>query len=251
MKTSHQVIWNNATLQAATAPLNQQVFGNNVCAVRIQNRSVWVLMVTETATGAPVEELPPMSWCLIPNPVDFTFNLLAESNNLPKPSDMKVSVTYVDSPVSYAFGTLNPLNGQSIPSQLVTNDISNPVNTLSVTGSPVSSSYTSLTTSWSTLLVLNSVVQKIFVSTGNSSATASTASNQTLFLANSVNGGNGSYNPEWSFIMGAIAAMTNDFVTAGPYYTIDCSPGIFFESIMAFTNTTSDGVPSVLVDVIS
>lgn len=124
MKTSHQVIWNNATLQSATAPLNQQVFGNSVCAVRIQNRSVWVLMVTETATGAPVDELPPLSWIMIPNPVDFTLSLLVSDNNLTKPADMKVSVTYVDTPVSYAYGSLSPLSGQSIPDSQVNNTIS-------------------------------------------------------------------------------------------------------------------------------
>ena len=115
MKTRHDIVWDNATLQGASAPLTQKVFGNSVCGVRIQNRSVWVLMVTETATGAPVEELPPFSWVLIPNPVDYTFNLLVASNNLTKPADMRVSVTYVDTPVSYAYGTISTQNGQSNP----------------------------------------------------------------------------------------------------------------------------------------
>lgn len=115
MKTRHDIVWDNATLQGASAPLTQKVFGNSVCGVRIQNRSVWVLMVTETATGAPVEELPPFSWVLIPNPVDYTFQLLVANNNLTKPADMRVSVTYVDTPVTYAYGSISTQNGQSNP----------------------------------------------------------------------------------------------------------------------------------------
>ena len=124
MKTRHETIWSNIVLQSVTAPLSQQVFGNSVCGIRIQNRTVWVMMITETATGAPVDELPPLSWVLIPNPMDFTLALLVASNNLTKPADMKVSVTYVDTPVTYAYGTLSPLSGQSIPDSQVNNTIS-------------------------------------------------------------------------------------------------------------------------------
>ena len=195
MKTRHEVIWNNATLQEATAPLSLPVFGNSVCGVRIQNRSVWVLMVTETATGAPVEELPPFSWVLIPNPVDYTFQLLVANNNLTKPADMRVSVTYVDTPVTYAYGTISPLSGQSLPISgidsanngvLVGNDTSSPVNNNPVQGSPVVSSGILLTSGSNTsMFVTGGVLQKLFVYV---TSTTSTAPGDTSALLIYING---------------------------------------------------------------
>lgn len=143
MKTRHDIVWDNATLQGASAPLTQKVFGNSVCGVRIQNRSVWVLMVTETATGAPVEELPPFSWVLIPNPVDYTFQLLVANNNLTKPADMRVSVTYVDTPVTYAYGSISPLSGQSIPLSGI-DSASNGVNVNNTVGTDIGKGFTRL-----------------------------------------------------------------------------------------------------------
>lgn len=218
MKTRHETIWSNSVLQSATAPLSQQVFGNSVCGIRIQNRTVWVMMITETATGAPVDELPPLSWVLIPNPLDFTLALLVASNNLTKPADMRVSVTYVDTPVTYAYGTISPLSGQSIPGQLVQNDVSAPVNNNPVQGSPVTTGQISLPSSGALTLIMaaGGVMQKLLINVMNGT-NATTPANAIIQLRNGSNG---------SDVFSQIPVGNLESGAVAPPLEIDFAPGI-------------------------
>lgn len=127
MNTRHETIWDNVSISEASSPLSQTVTGNAVCGIRIQNRSIYPLLVTEKSTGAPVEEIPSMSYCVLPNPVDFILTLLVASNNLTPPASQKVTLTYINTPVTYQFGALTQLQGQSQPTSEVTNTLSTDV----------------------------------------------------------------------------------------------------------------------------
>lgn len=128
---------------------------------------------------------------------------------------------------------------------LVNNEVANPVNIQPISGSPVSSAFVGLTTSWYDTLVINAVVQKIMVSTLNLSTSAPTASNQTLLIANQGSSSGGSYNPEYLLDMSDIPEQTTGTAVAGPFYVIDLSPGVYITTLATSTNTTASGTPAV------
>ena len=142
-------------------------------------------------------------------------------------------------------------NNVTIGSGIVTvnNDVTNPVNTQPVNGSPTNSNYVGLVTYYTTILTVNAVVQKLFISTNNSSS--NTALNaDTAYLVQLMNE-SGQSALLFTFNVGAIPPMPGGTVTSGPFFEIDLSPGVYVSTVNALVNIVDSGSePTIVVGVV-
>lgn len=133
---------------------------------------------------------------------------------------------------------------------MVGNDVSNPVNTQPVTGTPTASQYVGLLTIYQPLLTLNAVCQKLMISTNNSSSTTALDSDTAYVIGISHNGGS-TMDLLWTFNVGSIPPMQGSLPTAGPYYEIDLSPGVYVGAVYGSVNyITSGSEPGAVVGAI-
>lgn len=125
---------------------------------------------------------------------------------------------------------------------LVINDVSSPANVSQVNGSPIVSAFVSLSTSWQEVVVIGGVAQKILLSTVNATSTQ-LASDTTIFL--SFDNGSSTFAV---LLAGAILAWNGTQATAGPFFTIDLSPGVSVSGLYASSNVTDlDIVATVII----
>ena len=144
--------------------------------------------------------------------------------------------------VNITSGTVNANVSNNSIDTLVINDVSSPANVSQVNGSPIVSAFVSLSTSWQEVVVIGGVAQKILLSTVNATSTQ-LASDTTIFL--SFDNGSSTFAV---LLAGAILASNGTLATAGPFFTIDLSPGVSVSGLYASSNVTDlDIVATVII----
>ena len=126
MNMSTITLFDNSQIAAASATLSLPEKGNASCSVKVVNSSVYPLLITSTSQGgAPVEVLPPYTFAIMPNPVNYTAALLVEKGTgLSAPANQYVTATYIDQVMNYQFGPISELAAGSVPSANVKNTVS-------------------------------------------------------------------------------------------------------------------------------
>ena len=191
--------------------------------------------------------IPPWSMKTSDLPKSQNFTLRTVSN-----APVLTTNTVPDSAYRFGFLTYNYNIGVStqallslavIASGLVTvnNDVTNPVNTQPIAGTPTASQYIGLTTTYQTVLTLNAVCQRLMISTNNSSSTTALDSRTAYLVQISNNGQTSSSNLLWTFNVGSIPAMPSGLVTSGPFFEIDLSPGVYVGQVLALVNYIASG----------